>query len=80
MDWVLLLVLLCILCMAAMVPMMLFGDRQYGRMPFWDVDRQAADRQETAHEILDRRYANGELTPERYQQMRLELDEREPIG
>jgi putative membrane protein len=36
--------------------------------------RRTRDREETAREILDRRYARGELTREQYQQMKRDLD------
>lgn len=36
--------------------------------------RRAHDREESAREILDRRYARGELTREQYQQMKKDLD------
>jgi len=32
------------------------------------------DREESAREILDRRYARGEITREQYQQMKKDLD------
>ena len=36
--------------------------------------RRAHAREESAREILDRRYARGELTREQYQQMKKDLD------
>ncbi len=36
--------------------------------------RRPHDREETAREILDRRYARGEITREQYQQMKKDLD------
>lgn len=36
----------------------------------------ARGRGETAHEILDRRYASGEITREQYEQMKSDIDSR----
>ena len=36
--------------------------------------RRARDREESAREILNRRYARGELTREQYQQMKKDLE------
>lgn len=36
--------------------------------------RRTRDREESAREILDRRYARGELTREQYQQMKKDLE------
>ncbi len=71
MDWLLVFVVLGFLCMAMMVPMMWFGGRRWssGFHHHW-FDPNGVD---DARAILDRRYANGELTPERYQAMRADL-------
>ncbi len=38
-------------------------------------DSMSRWRSETAHQILDRRYANGEITKEQYEQMKLDIEE-----
>ena len=72
MDWLLVFVVLGLICMAAMVPMMWFGGGRWSHgshAHHWSHLGDAED----ARGILDRRYASGELTPERYQAMRAEL-------
>ncbi len=72
MDWLLVFFALCFLCMAVMVPMMWFGRGRWSH-GFHSHDWWHAGDAEDARAILDRRYASGELTPERYQAMRAEL-------
>ncbi len=76
MDWVLFLALMCLLCMGGMAVMMFAGG---GRGMWWGHvhDHHLSGRDdgiETAREVLDRRYANGEITEERYRAMRLDVD------
>ena len=71
-DWLIVFVVLGLICMAAMVPMMWFGGRRWSsgfHSHHWFDPDDADD----ARAILDRRYANGELTPERYQAMQADL-------
>ncbi len=47
------------------------------RGPWWsrrDRDRTDESRRESAREILDRRYASGEITKEQYEDMKQTLD------
>jgi len=77
MDPPFVLLLLGLLCMAAMPLMMLFGGNRHWMD--WYADRSAStfgDRPVTAREILDRRYARGEITKERYHAMIVDLDAR----
>jgi uncharacterized membrane protein len=75
MDPFLVLLLLGVICMAAMAPMMLFGGHRHWMG--WYSDRSAfEERPETARAILDRRYASGEITKESYEAMIVELDAR----
>ena len=72
MEWLLFFGVLCLICMAAMVPMMWFGGGSWrggDHSHHWSHTPDTED----ARAILDRRYANGELTPERYAAMRAEL-------
>ncbi|HJW21456.1 MAG TPA: SHOCT domain-containing protein [Candidatus Limnocylindrales bacterium] len=72
MDWLLVFLVMGLICMAAMVPMMWFGGSRWSR-GFHSRDWSHFGDPEDARAILDRRYASGELTPERYQAMRAEL-------
>jgi putative membrane protein len=49
-----------------------------GRMPWSRPDRGRG--RETPREILDRRYAGGEVTTEQYEQMRRTLEAHAPAG
>ncbi len=75
MDWILFLALMCLLCMGGMAVMMLAGG---GHGMWWGHGHDSHlshrdDRIETPDEVLDRRYANGEITEERYRAMRADL-------
>jgi uncharacterized membrane protein len=72
MDWLFFFVVLGLICMAAMVPMMWFGGSRWAP-GFHSHDWAHPNDAEDARAILDRRYASGELTPERYQEMRADL-------
>lgn len=74
MFWILPLLLLCLMCMVPMALMMLRGGG--GRwMPFWGCGPSSPESESpTPRQILDRRYATGEITDERYQAMRAELE------
>lgn len=76
MDPFLVLLLLGGICMAAMAPMMLFGGHHH--WTGWSLDHASRfdDRSETARQILDRRYASGEITKESYQAMLVDLESR----
>lgn len=76
MDPFLVLLLLGVICMAAMAPMMLFGGHRH--WTGWSTDHASRfdDRPESARQILDRRYASGEITKDRYQAMLVELESR----
>ncbi len=54
-----------------LVVMLLFLFRGGGPMCGW---RGTRDREESAREILDRRYARGEISQEEYQRMKKELE------
>ncbi len=76
MDWILFLALMCLFCMGGMAVMMLAGG---GHGMWWGhrYDSHLSgrdDRIDSAREVLDRRYANGELTEERYRAMRVDVD------
>ncbi len=74
MDWILFLALMCLLCMGGMAVMMLAGG---GHGMWWGHvhDSHLPDAPlDTARDILDRRYANGEITEERYRAMLLDVD------
>jgi uncharacterized membrane protein len=76
MDPLIVLLLLGMLCMVAMPLMMLFGGRRHWMDRFADRTSSMLERgPETAREILDRRYASGEITNVGYQAM---LDDLEP--
>ncbi len=73
-----------LVCVAGMITMMLFcmlawrgsGGRRAGGggwMPFCGPGGWRDDDRPSARQILDRRYANGELTEEQYRAMRSEL-------
>ena len=76
MDPFLVLLLLGVICMAAMATMMLFGDHRHWMG--WYPDRRSRfdDRPESARHILDRRYARGEITKDSYQAMLVDLETR----
>ena len=76
MDPFLVLLLLGVICMAAMAPMMLFGGHRHWMG--WDPDHRSrfSDRPESARHILDRRYASGEITKDSYQAMLVDLEPR----
>lgn len=76
MDPFLVLLLLGVICMAAMAPMMLFGGHRHWAA--WSSDHASRfdDRPETARQILDRRYASGEITKDTYQAMLVDLESR----
>lgn len=76
MDPLLALFLLGLICMVSMVPMMFFGGHRHWMA--WHSDRPTPfdGHEATAREILDRRYANGEITNERYQAMLTDLGTR----
>ena len=77
MDPLLVLLLLGVICMAAMVPMMLFGGHRHWMGWYSDLaSSRVDDRPETAREILDRRYASGDITKESYQAMVVDLEAR----
>lgn len=44
------------------------------RSPWWDRDARGEARGATAREILDRRYASGEITKEQFEQMKQALE------
>jgi hypothetical protein len=58
------------------MPMMWFGGRHW-TTGFHSHHWAHPDDADDARAILDRRYASGELTPERYQAMRAELSSQE---
>ena len=66
--------LFCLLFMVVMMFMM-FRRGRFGCMPFGDgAGHRMDDRHETPRRILDRRYANGEITKEQYEQMKRDLE------
>ena len=66
--------LFCLIFMVVMLFMMFWRGR-VGCMPFGGgIGHRTDDRHETARQILDRRYANGEITKEQYQQMRHDME------
>lgn len=66
--------LLCVIFMVAMMFIM-FRRGGIGCMPFGGgAGPRTGDRHETPRQILDRRYANGEITKEQYQQMRRDIE------
>ncbi len=78
MDWLAVLIALWVLCMLMMVPMAIFA-RRAGWMGFMGHTHHAHGwDHETPREILDRRYANGELTNETYRSMLDDLDRTQP--
>ena len=47
------------------------------RIPAWfSRDDKRGERRETAREILDRRYAGGEITKEQYERMKSDIEGR----
>lgn len=80
MFWILPLLLLCLVCMVPITVMMLRGVG--GRWwPFSGRGASAGDSESpTARQILDRRKAGGEITDERYQAMRADLEAGQPAG
>lgn len=76
MEPLVVLAVLWLLCMAVMAPMMLLwrGRWMPGRFMYGRFGSEEPPPPETARQILDRRYASGEITEERYQAMRAELD------
>ena len=78
MFWILPLLLLCLACMVPMALIMIRG-RGARWMPFWGRETSASGTEPlTPRQILDRRYASGELTDERYQAMRNDLEAGPP--
>ena len=66
--------LFCLIFMVVMMFMMFWRGR-FGCMHFGGgTGHRTDDRHETSHQILDRRYANGEITKEQYQQMRRDIE------
>jgi putative membrane protein len=43
------------------------------RSPWWSRDERSAPRRETAREVLERRYASGEITKEQFEDMKRTL-------
>lgn len=53
----------------------MFRRGRFGCMPFGGgAGHRTDDRHETPRRILDRRYANGEITKEQYEQMKRDLE------
>ncbi len=75
MDPLLVLLLLMLVCMGAMAPIMLFGRHRHWMGDYSDRP-SSLDPPEAARQILDRRYATGEITKERYEAIGADLDRR----
>jgi putative membrane protein len=75
MDWTFSFWIFPLLCMIFMVLMMIMMFRQGGGcMPFGIGHRgRGVNGNETPQQILNRRYANGEITKEQYEAMRRDL-------
>jgi uncharacterized membrane protein len=72
---------LLLLCLVCMVPMTLMMFRGLGArwLPFWGSGTSAGHSEPpTPRQILDRGYASGEITDERYQAMRNDLEAGPP--
>jgi putative membrane protein len=66
--------LLCVIFVVAMMFMM-FRRGGMGCMPFGGgAAHRKGNRHDTARQILDRRYANGEISKEQYEQMRHDME------
>lgn len=73
---ILVLLLLGVICMAAMAPMMLLGGLRHWMGWYSDHTSRLEDPSETARQILDCRYAGGEITKDSYQAMLVDLEPR----
>ncbi len=75
-GWSLLMGLFWLLILAGLIVGIMWLVREYGGREFAGGPAQGPpDRRESPREILDRRYAEGELSREEYEEMKRDLEE-----